>query len=575
MKIRACDIRLLHCMGFDYVKLLVNPILFIEDSGVNSSNMWYIDEIVNTVVDEGLAVVVCIHPMPDFKYTYLGNPSDFQSLLGFYEAFAGYLAARWGADELAFQLMTEPFGNYTSWNELQPQMWAAVRRGMPDHTLVLSGDDVGKISALVNVKPVDDDNVVYGFSRYEPFLVNLQGAAWGDGWWPYLGDVPYPSSPEIIAAAMDDILDSVPTQWRDSVRAEAIAYGNERWSKEAQIAQFQSVVDWCNAYGVQAWCGEFGNLDPIQGGSKGGGINAEDRYAYIRDIREVFEESNIGWTYWSYNETFTVLNPETRTPFGYPNYENVDAQMLAALGLPAFGDCEPLECEGEGECMTLLNDPDCTIDDQYTCCGLPESDVTAGLENVAFASRGGVAWASSEHEYDYHKVYALNDGTPTDFGDVFITGGDTWSDDEFIGITFAAATDINMLAIHSQPQFGRPHPPFTTQYTTVPNPDETTPDGDWITICGPESIRAGISCPAEDCGTYCSEWRHVYGFDSVNATGIRLLLPDSGPASYAELEVYATPSIGPGVPVAGIVGLGLISSVLCLSGGMLFVRKRR
>jgi endoglucanase len=338
LRIQVCDVQLLKRLGFDYVKLVVNPVLFISGSGLNASNMPYIDEMVNTVVGEGMPVVVCLHPEPDFKKTYLGDAAGFQDLLGFYEAFAGYLAERWGPEELAFQLMTEPFGNYTSWNELQPQMWQSVRREMPKHALVLSGDAVGTIVALVNVKPVKDDNVLYGFSTYEPFLLNLQGAGWQGAWWPFLGDVPYPSSPEIVADAMDAILDSVPGEWHDAVKAEAAAYGDARWSKDKQTERFQAVVDWCKKHGVRAWCSEFGNLDPVMGGQHNGGINAADRYAYLRDLREVFEENGIGWTYWSFNETFTVLDPKTRSPFGYPNGVNIDPQMLKALGLPAAAE---------------------------------------------------------------------------------------------------------------------------------------------------------------------------------------------------------------------------------------------
>ena len=49
---------------------------------------------------------------------------------------------------------------------------------MPGHTLILAGDQVGKIEGLITTEPVDDENVMYSFTFYDPFLFTLQGAAW-------------------------------------------------------------------------------------------------------------------------------------------------------------------------------------------------------------------------------------------------------------------------------------------------------------------------------------------------------------------------------------------------------------
>ena len=58
--------------------------------------------------------------------------------------------------------------------------------------------------------------------------------------------------------------------------------------------------------------------------------------AYLRDMRESFEAFDIAWTYWSYNETFTVLNPVNRRRLMPPGTDTdgiVDADLLDALGL--------------------------------------------------------------------------------------------------------------------------------------------------------------------------------------------------------------------------------------------------
>ena len=50
-------------------------------------------------------------------------------------------------------------------------------------------------------------------------------------------------------------------------------------------------------------------------------IDPAVRYRYLRDVREAFEHHGIGWAYWSYNETLTVMTPE-RQPFGPANLQN-------------------------------------------------------------------------------------------------------------------------------------------------------------------------------------------------------------------------------------------------------------
>ena len=132
--IELADVELIKRMGFDFAKVLVNPAPMISGNTINTANMWYVDELVNVFLDQGIPVVVSIHPEPSFKTTYLGSSGGFTDLLGFYEDFAEYLAQGWTSDEVAFQLMSEPFDNYQDWNTMLPQMVQAVRTKMPDHT---------------------------------------------------------------------------------------------------------------------------------------------------------------------------------------------------------------------------------------------------------------------------------------------------------------------------------------------------------------------------------------------------------------------------------------------------------
>ena len=73
MRITREDIQLIKRMGFEFVKLIVNPEPLMSGNRLNRSNQWYLKKIVDLVVNEGLPVVVCIHPEWEFKKALLSD----------------------------------------------------------------------------------------------------------------------------------------------------------------------------------------------------------------------------------------------------------------------------------------------------------------------------------------------------------------------------------------------------------------------------------------------------------------------------------------------------------------------
>ena len=328
MRITPEDIQLIKSMGFEFVKLIVNPEPLMSGNRLDSSNRWYLKKIVDLAADEGLPVVVCIHPEWEFKKVILSQPDEFSRFLGFLEDTGRFLAAEWTPKQLAFQLITEPGANAMDWNELQPRMWQAARRAMPKHTLILAGDKVGKIEGLITTRPVSDANVIYSFTFYDPFVLTLQGAQWlTPEWWSHLGPVPYPSSPEIMADRMPTLLEKIPSspdEWRPTVRRILTDYAAARWNREMIAARVKKLAIWNTSHGggLRIWCAEFGCYQRT--------IDPADRYRYVKDVRQAFEQNGIGWAYWSYNETLTVMTPD-RKPFGPANSQTPDKKMLEAL----------------------------------------------------------------------------------------------------------------------------------------------------------------------------------------------------------------------------------------------------
>ena len=334
------DVALIKRMGFDFVKLLFNPDLFIatydqNQNNLNVGNLWYVDTLVNKFVSQGMHVVICIHPEPGFKNLYLGTEAGFVTLQSFYKHFTEYIAGKWGPDQVAFQLMTEPFGNYADWNLHLIALVPAVRTFMPYHTLILSGAQVGTIAGFVQVNPdlINDPNVIYGFSYWLESNVGafvFQGfTPWG-GYYPYIRNLPYPSYS--ANNPYDYIAPNAGGQTNNAINA-INAYRSMPWDMAMQRAVIEPINAWNRSHGgkLKIMCYEMGApVDAVVGGTTADA----DRNRYIRDKRMALEESNISWAYWSYNETFSCLS-SSRVPYSKtPTESLVDEKILCALGLP-------------------------------------------------------------------------------------------------------------------------------------------------------------------------------------------------------------------------------------------------
>lgn len=143
-------------------------------------------------------------------------------------------------------------------------------------------------------------------------------------------------------------------------------------------------------------------------------------------------------------------------------------------------------------------------------------------------ARGKIAFAKDVVPVAPHAIAKVNDGL---YGNDYSWVADTL--DSFIGINLGATLiPIDRVAFgrdHTGVQTSRSDGIYTLQYTSVANPDASTPDASW------QSITA-ITYPGS---VVNPNQRHMYGFPSVAATGFRLktLAPVFG-IGIDEIELY-------------------------------------
>jgi aryl-phospho-beta-D-glucosidase BglC (GH1 family) len=310
----AEDIALIKSMGFDHIRLSVNPQPMFNEREPNKLPAEYIghlDTAVKMILDHGLAVVIDLHPESDLKARLTKDDDFVEQFAEFWRALAQHYST-WDADRVFFEVLNEPeFSDRYRWIGVQAKLAAAIREGAPAHTIIAAGARWSNDDELLFQEPLHDANVIYNFHFYEPHIFTHQGANWGAYYWHWLRGLAYPSTMESAerAAALEP---------DDVNRLPVIRYGLDHWDASRMDAEMKEAARWANRRGVPLVCNEFGVYRAY--------ADPQSRYAWIHDARTAFEKNGIGWTMWDYSGSFGVVTKKD-------GKTTVDDGTLKALGL--------------------------------------------------------------------------------------------------------------------------------------------------------------------------------------------------------------------------------------------------
>jgi endoglucanase len=308
------DIARIKSMGFDHVRLSVNPQPVFnarEPDKLPPEYLGYLDAAVKMILDHGLAVVIDMHPEDDFKARLTKEDDFVEQFADFWRAVAQHYST-WDADRVFLEILNEPeFSDRYRWLGVQMKLAAAIREGAPKHTIIAAGAQWSNDDELIFQEPLHDANVIYNFHFYEPHLFTHQGANWGAYYWHWLRGLSYPSNLESAerAAALEP----------DEVnRLFVIRYGLEHWDAARIDAEMKQAAEWARRREVPLVCNEFGVYRAY--------ADPHDREAWLHDVRSSLERYGIGWTMWDYSGSFgIVVKKDGKT--------TMDDGVVRALGL--------------------------------------------------------------------------------------------------------------------------------------------------------------------------------------------------------------------------------------------------
>ena len=207
-------------------------------------------------------------------------------------------------EKAVFELRNEPHDMTADvWRTQANELISTVRKIAPNHTLIVGAEDWNGLDALIKMKPYDDDNIIYTFHFYDPFIFTHQGATWaGDG----LSDIKgatFPYSKPVVVPAK-----AVGTWVENTIKN----YANEGTVQNI-VNRFKKAKKWSDDNNLPIYCGEFGSYNLIS--------DTESRCQHAQAIYNTMGLLEISGSWWEWDGGFSMLG----------NNNNLIPCMQAAL----------------------------------------------------------------------------------------------------------------------------------------------------------------------------------------------------------------------------------------------------
>lgn len=346
--VAAGDFVRLKAAGFDTIRLPVEPafLLHDDDPARRATILAGIDAAIAMIVENGLKAIVDLHAIPRGEgYAGIGQLMDDEALFDRYVRLVADVAehlAPWPATQVALEVINEPTldcrdrDDQARWADRLAQLHRAARAANEDIALVLTGACWGSADGLAALDPavIGDDNVIWTFHSYEPFIATHQGAGWVDHRVRHLRDIPWPPGAvsEARWAAMiagNDARIRAALDGGDEREALAFLYDHagrlRRRPADALLAPpFDTVAAWADAHGIaraRILLGEFGMIGREWGTDLD--VPARYRLAYMRAMIAQAEARGFAWSVWSFGGAFGLVQGYGGEPLAEPLYDQL------------------------------------------------------------------------------------------------------------------------------------------------------------------------------------------------------------------------------------------------------------
>ncbi len=302
IKSLVCDvIRLpinLHSMTSDKPDYVIDPLLF-----------YFLDQIIDWAEELELHLILDNHSFDSGTDT---NSGIIEVLVPVWTQIAQRYKDR--STYLYYEVLNEPHGiSDAKWNTIQQEVVKAIRKIDRTHTIIVGPAGWNSYNHLKDMPVRADNNLIYTFHFYDPFMFTHQGAGWINPPMTALAGVPFPYDA--------DLMPPCPAELEGTWIADRLPNYQDEGTIEHVKALMDIAADFQAARNVPLFCGEFGVYMPNS--------DETDRVYWYGVVREYLEEKGIAWTIWDYTEGFGLFEREGHDIFDY----DLNIPLVEALGL--------------------------------------------------------------------------------------------------------------------------------------------------------------------------------------------------------------------------------------------------
>jgi endoglucanase len=301
-------------LGCDVIRLPIN-LHFMTDGEPNYTIdplfFYFLDQIVDWSEELELHLILDNHT---FDVAANTDPNVDKVLVPVWSQMAEHYKDR--SAYLYYEILNEPHGiTDARWGQVQQRVINAIRAIDETHTIVVTGAGWGSYNNLKNLPYYRDNNLIYSFHFYDPFMFTHQGASWTDPSMEPLAGVPFPYG----AAAMPECPRELKGTWIESSLA---SYKNDGTVQHVKTL-IDVAVKFRNERQAPIFCGEFGVYMR----------NSKDEYrVYWYDVvHKYLEEKGIAGTSWDYQGGFGLFKAGSNELFEH----DLNVPVVEALGLTA------------------------------------------------------------------------------------------------------------------------------------------------------------------------------------------------------------------------------------------------
>lgn len=347
---KGTEFKLAKDAGFDFIRLTVDPAIFLwkPTPAKTEKLLKGVKVAIDVIRDNDLKVVVDLHSIPRSgggmgTKQILATDAAFTTYLGVV-ADVATLVATYPPADLAFEPLNEPTIDCPwdkprdlkpRWPALLKKLHATARAAAPDTTLILSGACWGSAAGLVQVNPtrIKDQNILWSFHSYEPFLFTHQGASWSGGHYQFVEGLTFPPKAadkkhllRIARARLDKSYakPSEKAKWQTSLKRDFNDYFNSGHALRAAKEPFSLVQRWAKKHAVpneRILLGEFGVIK----GDLSTPLTDQERAKFLALVRQEAEKRGYAWSTWSWTGSFGISEK--------PDGRAFSQVILEALGM--------------------------------------------------------------------------------------------------------------------------------------------------------------------------------------------------------------------------------------------------